>query len=542
MKVRSIIAAAVLGALIASPVTMASPAFADSFVHGQIIDAGAPVEGVEVHVLRWNAADSYWANNSDNSSIATSDDEGDWAISSSLEDGSYSVYFFVDTTSAVYTANQGWHGEIALENLSQVFTVTDGVPSQTNLSHALIRNAGVVNVSLIDEAGNPITHGNHVASGQVVLHEGVTSSGEWISPDPHVAEAGASFDGVLALNHVTAGTYYGSEAVANNGNGQYNTSYLDPFSVVAGTTNTLPAVVLNLATVEVTDPQVHISGAPKVGTALTATSNPSSSTLAYQWYADGYPIAGADDQSFTPTASELSSEITTRVISRELNKKQLKFSSAATQAVQLGDPDAVTVAITGTTVVGSTVSATTTTSLGGSLSYQWLRTGAPVAGATGSSYVVTPGDAGTNISVSVTSVVPGHADANTTSAAVTIAVPSVVQTPPSVPASTGTTPTETPTAAKKSVKLKATTDKTITTRTVPKVTIKLTSPKSGAAATAKVRVYYTKTKFKTVTVKAGKGAKVTLPKLKRGKTTVRIVYPGTADFAATVLTIKIKVS
>lgn len=56
--------------------------------------------------------------------------------------------------------------------------------------------------------------------------------------------------------------------------------------------------------------------------------------------------------------------------------------------------------ISGTPTVGSTLSATTGTwyPVPGSIAYQWLRDGSPVAGATSTTYVVTAADAGTELS------------------------------------------------------------------------------------------------------------------------------------------------
>ena len=47
-----------------------------------------------------------------------------------------------------------------------------------------------------------------------------------------------------------------------------------------------------------------ISGTPAVGSQLTAnpgTWTPSGASFAYKWYANGLPIAGATQQTFTPT-------------------------------------------------------------------------------------------------------------------------------------------------------------------------------------------------------------------------------------------------
>ena len=93
--------------------------------------------------------------------------------------------------------------------------------------------------------------------------------------------------------------------------------------------------------------------------------------------------------------------------------------------------------ITGTPVVGSTLTATTGTwSVDGvSFSYQWLRDGAAIPGATKASYTVTTADAGKNLQVKVTASKAGLPDGSATSAAVK-AQPPVQQKLTSTPAPT----------------------------------------------------------------------------------------------------------
>jgi hypothetical protein len=81
-----------------------------------------------------------------------------------------------------------------------------------------------------------------------------------------------------------------------------------------------------------------------------------------------------------------------------------------------------------------------------SVSYQWLRNGVAIAGATAATYTTTAADAGTSVTVQVSAARAGYADAVSTSAAVTVAAVVVVPTPdptstPTVaPTAPGTTP------------------------------------------------------------------------------------------------------
>jgi len=82
---------------------------------------------------------------------------------------------------------------------------------------------------------------------------------------------------------------------------------------------------------------------------------------------------------------------------------------------------APTPAIRGTLTVGSTLTAQTGTwTSGTALSYKWLREGAAIAGATGSSYKTTAADASKRISLVVTGSKSGYTTASKTSAAVVV--------------------------------------------------------------------------------------------------------------------------
>lgn len=86
--------------------------------------------------------------------------------------------------------------------------------------------------------------------------------------------------------------------------------------------------------------------------------------------------------------------------------------------------------ISGTVRVGETVTAVTGTwSDGVTFAYQWLRNGTPIAGATSSSYAVTPGDEGAALTVAVTGSKTGATSVTRTSEPVTVA-PGVIAPAP----------------------------------------------------------------------------------------------------------------
>ncbi len=82
----------------------------------------------------------------------------------------------------------------------------------------------------------------------------------------------------------------------------------------------------------------RISGAPTVGTRLTATTgrwSPSDATLRVQWYADGQPIAAATGSSYDVSAADLGKRITVQVTATS-HGRHASTSSAATAPVTNG--------------------------------------------------------------------------------------------------------------------------------------------------------------------------------------------------------------
>ena len=185
-----------------------------------------------------------------------------------------------------------------------------------------------------------------------------------------------------------------------------------------------------------------ISGSPFVGSILTAVPGswgPGSVAFSYQWKANGSPIAAATGTTFAITAGQLGQTITVAVTGTETGYTTATVESAATATVTgstfttLGTPT-----ITGTAVVGGTLTAATGTwtPTPDSYTYQWKAGGAPIIGATASSYVVAASLVGQTITVTVTAHKTGYADASATSAA-TGAVAAGTLTAP-IPTITGT--------------------------------------------------------------------------------------------------------
>ncbi len=95
--------------------------------------------------------------------------------------------------------------------------------------------------------------------------------------------------------------------------------------------------------------------------------------------------------------------------------------------------DSAVPTISGTAKVGSTLTAAAGDwAADASLTYQWLREGAVIAGATASTYTPVAADSGKNVSVRVTGSLAGYSTVSETSAAVKVAEGSLVTAVPSI--------------------------------------------------------------------------------------------------------------
>lgn len=184
-----------------------------------------------------------------------------------------------------------------------------------------------------------------------------------------------------------------------------------------------------------------VSGAPTVGSTLTASApgfGPAPVSFAWQWLRDGKAIAGATRHTYAPTTADLDRKLTVRVSLTKAGYTGVALTSAGV-TVGRAFTSAPTPSISGTVSVGSTVKVASAAwkPTPATITYQWLRAGKAIPGATGSSYKIVPADAGGALSVRVSAAKGGYTTVSRTSAGV--AVPRVLTVPSTVTISgTGT--------------------------------------------------------------------------------------------------------
>ncbi len=168
-----------------------------------------------------------------------------------------------------------------------------------------------------------------------------------------------------------------------------------------------------------------ITGTGKVGSTLTATGPVWSTTPASEsrrWFRDATPIEGQTGATYDVVPADLGTTITVRYTASTPGYADGTATSNGILGINGDAPVATTPArATGSGRVGTTLTAVEPVwSLPGTTSTgrQWLSNGTPIAGATGATYTVTPGDVGDQIAVRFTGEKAGHSSGGSTSAPV----------------------------------------------------------------------------------------------------------------------------
>ena len=127
------------------------------------------------------------------------------------------------------------------------------------------------------------------------------------------------------------------------------------------------------------------------GSAVTDGDGIVSSSITYQWLRDGLEISGATSSDYTLTQADIGKSVAVKYSFRDQSTALEEVVSAGSALVaNVSHPVSGTVAITGTAAEDQTLTADTSALADddglGSFSYQWLRDGTEISGATGSTH------------------------------------------------------------------------------------------------------------------------------------------------------------
>ncbi len=131
------------------------------------------------------------------------------------------------------------------------------------------------------------------------------------------------------------------------------------------------------------------------------------SNLFYQWYRNGVAIAGANQAQYDLVQNDVGQSLSVEVRYTDLQGSNEQVTSASTALIQnVNNAPTGTVTISGTLEEDATLTVASTLSdedgLPANFSYQWFRDGQSIAGAVGSSIVLSDTDVGSSLSVEVT--------------------------------------------------------------------------------------------------------------------------------------------
>ncbi len=223
----------------------------------------------------------------------------------------------------------------------------------------------------------------------------------------------------------TAATAWAVPRTVPTGTYRWQVTAQDLSGRVIGTSQR--TVVVDAQLVATTPPTVQAPSGTGVGATLTSTApmwNQSGVTTTYQWLRDGGAIGQADQTTYTLSVDDFGKDISLRVTGR---RPSYADGSSVSNVVRVGAGGSLQATtqprITGTATPGSTLSVESGawSQAPSSFTYQWLRTGAPIPRATGSSYSLTVEDAGKDVAVVVFATRRGYSDGSATAPSLAVA-------------------------------------------------------------------------------------------------------------------------
>jgi len=149
---------------------------------------------------------------------------------------------------------------------------------------------------------------------------------------------------------------------------------------------------------------LSIDGYSTVGSRLAANSGnyPVGTSMSYQWLRDGVLISGANGSKYSTTPQDLNHQISYQLSLSKSGYENLTISSSALTITKKVFTRLVKPKVTGSYRVDSTLrTALTPMGTGATYSYQWLRDGSPIAGATGRTYTLGLADLGAAVTFQV---------------------------------------------------------------------------------------------------------------------------------------------
>ena len=227
-----------------------------------------------------------------------------------------------------------------------------------------------------------------------------------------------------------------SVAIPNATGTTYVTTSADAGALVSlkilATKPSKPSATISSVPILVTKPALaaaSLTGEARVGVPLMGgpLAEPSA-TVTYKWLADGKTIPGAIGSTYTPTPIEYQKSITLQTTVTQEGFPVAVTTSAA-KIVLGGVIDKPSITVTGIAKTGNRLVSNTTVPSSTTATYQWLRSGKVITGATKSVYTLQSADYKTSVSAKVTLTRFGYNTISATSSALKVGIGELTKTP-----------------------------------------------------------------------------------------------------------------
>jgi alpha-tubulin suppressor-like RCC1 family protein len=302
-------------------------------------------------------------------------------------------------------------------SITAVFTPTDTTTYAGSTSAAKTVTIAAATLT----KGTPTITGTAQVGSQVTANAGTWTSGttftyQWLR-------------GGTAISGATASTYTPVAADAGTQLSVTVTGSLTGYTPASAT-----SAAVSVAGATLTKGTPTITGTPAVGTQLTANTGTwtSGTTFTYQWLRGSTAISGATSATYTPVVADAGTQLTVTVTGSLTGYTTASATSAAV-TVPAATLTKGTPTINGTPAIGTQLTANTGTwTSGTTFTYQWLRGGTAISGATSATYTPVAADGGTQLTVTVTGSLTGYTTASATSAAVTVPLGTLTTATPTI--------------------------------------------------------------------------------------------------------------
>ncbi len=322
-------------------------------------------------------------------------------------------------------------------DIGNTMTVTVSYTDGNGNAESVLSTASTVVMNVNDLPGGSVTISGTATEDQTLTASNTLTDADGLGSISYQWKRGGT-----NIGSATNSTY----TLGDNDVGQTITvtaSYTDGFGTAESSTSSATSAVVNVN--DAPTGSVTISGTATEDQTLTAANTLADAdglgTITYQWQRAGTDITGATNSTYVLGDNDVGQSITVTASYTDAQGTAESSTSSATSAVvNVNDAPTGSVTISGTVTEDQTLTAINTLADAdglGTITYQWLRGGSAVSGATSSTYVLGDSDVGQSITVTA-SYTDNHGTAESVTSSATATVANVNDSPTGSVSFTGT--------------------------------------------------------------------------------------------------------